>query len=297
MKKNLGRGLASLMGSFDGEIMQESASKEVSNSDHIYYLSTNKIYPNPNQPRKNFDEEALQELANSIKKSGIISPIIVKKIKDKDGYEIIAGERRFRAARYANIDKVPAIIKDLEEKYAFEIAVIENIQRQNLNAVEEAKSYQDLMKKYKYSQHEVSVIVGKSRSHIANFLRLLNLPESILKLLAENKLTMGHARALIGSDHAEEIADLIVKNSLSVRETEKLVRSGAQQVQTKKERKEETTKSSSKGDIKIIEDLLRKKLSTDVYIKSKTQTKGTISVDYNSLEQLDKILQLLGNAD
>lgn len=296
MKKNLGRGLASLMGSFDDEVMQEPASKEGVKSDHIYHLAIGKVHPNPNQPRKNFDESTLKELAESIKNSGIISPIIVKKIEGKDGYEIIAGERRFRAAGYAKMDKIPAIIKDIEDKSAFEIAIIENIQRQDLNVVEEAKSYKELMSKYKYAQNDVASIVGKSRSHVTNILRLLNLPESVLSLLSEDKITMGHARALIGSDKAGKVAKEIVEKKLNVRETERLIRGGDIDKPVK-QKNSPIKKSTAKGDIKIIEDLLRQKLRTDVYINAKTQTKGSISVDYNSLEQLDKILQLLGNAD
>lgn len=296
MKKNLGRGLASLMGSFDGDIVQESAGKDSTSSDHIYYLAVSKVHPNPNQPRKNFDENSLQELAKSIKKSGIISPIIVKKIEGKDGYEIVAGERRFRAAAYAKLDKIPSIIKDIGDKSAFEIAIIENIQRKDLNIVEEAKSYKELMSKYKYTQNDVGLIVGKSRSHITNILRLLNLPESVLTLLSEEKISMGHARALIGIKKAEELAVRIVQDSLNVRDVEKLIREGVPAKTVKKESKP-SKKSAAQGDIKIIEDLLRQKLRAEVHINSKTQTKGTISVEYNSLEQLDKILQLLGNGD
>jgi len=194
------------------------------------------------------------------------------------------------------MDKIPAIIKDIEEKSAFEIAIIENIQRQDLNVVEEAKSYKELMSKYKYNQNDVATIVGKSRSHVTNIMRLLNLSDSILNLLIEGKLTMGHARALISTEKAEEISALIVKKSLSVRETERLIKEGIS-TESEKPEKKITKKSSSQGDIKVIEDLLREKLRTEVQINSKTQTKGTISIDYNSLEQLDKILQLLGNAD
>jgi ParB family transcriptional regulator, chromosome partitioning protein len=296
MKKNLGRGLASLMGSFDDEIVHDHTSKEEVKSDHIYSLPINKLHPNLNQPRKNFDESTLKELAESIKNSGVISPIIVKKMDGKDGYEIIAGERRFRAAVYAKKDKIPAIIKEIEDKSAFEISIIENIQRQDLNIVEEAKSYKELMRKYKYNHNDIAATVGKSRSHVTNIMRLLSLPDSLLTLLIEGKLTMGHARALIGTGKAEELSALIVKKGLSVRDAERLIR---EEVPAKSEKQEKKVakKSNSRGDIKAIEDLLSKKLRTEVLIHSKTKTKGAISVNYDSLEQLDKILQLLGNLD
>lgn len=296
MKKNLGRGLASLMGNFEPNTEREViTSVRVASEDRIYHIPIDKIKANPNQPRKHFDEETLQELAKSIEKSGVISPIMVKKIEDSDEFEIIAGERRFRATQYAGVTKIPAIIKDIGEDTAFELSIIENIQRQNLNVVEEARSYKELMSKCSYSQNEVAIIVGKSRSHVTNILRLLNLPEPILNMLIEEKITMGHARALIGVENPEKLALNIAEKGLSVRDIEKIIKNKSEKPVEKK-----TVgifnSDAMQSDIKLIEELLQKRLNTQVKICSQSRNKGTISVSYNSLEQLDKILQLLGNA-
>jgi len=296
MKKNLGRGLASLMGNFEPNTEREVITNvRVASEDRIYQIPIDKIKANPNQPRKHFDEETLQELAKSIEKSGVISPIMVKKIEDSDEFEIIAGERRFRATQYAGVGKIPAIIKDIKEDTAFEMSIIENIQRQNLNVVEEAKSYKDLMNKCSYSQNEVAIIVGKSRSHITNILRLLNLPKPILDMLIEEKITMGHARALIGVEDSEKLALNIAEKGLSVRDIEKIIKNKSEKPIEKKS-SVSLNRDAMQSDIKLIEELLEKRLNTRVKIDSQGRNKGTISVNYNSLEQLDKILQLLGNS-
>lgn len=296
MKKNLGRGLASLMGNFEANTEREViTSARVASEDRIYHIPIDKIKANPNQPRKHFDEETLQELAKSIEKSGVISPIMVKRIEDSDEFEIIAGERRFRATQYAGVTKIPAIIKDIEEDTAFELSIIENIQRQNLNVVEEAKSYKELMSKCSYSQNEVAIIVGKSRSHVTNILRLLNLPQPILDMLVEEKITMGHARALIGVENAEKLAINIAEKGLSVRDIEKIIKNKSEKP-AEKNPVSIFNSDAMQSDIKLIEELLEKRLNTQVKINSQSRNKGTISINYNSLEQLDKILQLLGNA-
>jgi len=295
MKTNLGRGLASLMGNFEVNVAQDTVQEISNGEDRISYIAIDKIKANAGQPRKYFDEQALQDLAKSIEKSGVISPIMVKRIEGSDEFEIIAGERRFRATQYAGITKIPAIVKDVEENTAFELSIIENIQRQNLNVVEEAKSYKELMSKFSYNQNEVAIILGKSRSHVANILRLLNLPESILNMLIEEKISMGHARALVGVEGAEKIALKIVQKGLSVRDVERII-NGKDQKEIKNEPKQSFSIESMKSDIKLIEELLEKRLRTQVKINSQSKNKGTISVNYNSLEQLDKILQLLGNA-
>ncbi|MCH9753752.1 MAG: ParB/RepB/Spo0J family partition protein [Alphaproteobacteria bacterium] len=292
MKKNLGRGLASLMGGFENV-----AEKEIASKTQIHDISINKIKQNRDQPRKYFDEESLQELARSIKRSGIISPIIVKRIKSTDEYEIVAGERRFRAAQYAKITAIPAIIKNIGEETAFEISIIENIQRQNLNIVEEAKSYRELMSKYSYNQNDVALIVGKSRSHITNILRLLKLPDAVLDLIISGKITMGHAKNLVGVENAEKIAEEFIKRDLTVREAEQFVRALIGKSFEGTKIKKEPNLLQNQSDIKVIENLLGKKLNTSVKIKSQSQSEGTISVKYKSLEQLDKVLQLLGSAD
>ena len=190
---------------------------------------------------------------------------------------------------------IPAIIKNIAENTAFELAIIENIQRQNLNVVEEAKSYRDLINKYSYSQNEVALIVGKSRSHITNILRLLNLPDSILNMLIEEKISMGHARSLIGSENAEKVAQKIVEQNLSVREVERIIKNQPG-IQTQNNQKPIKTAINDglQEDLKLIEQLLEQRLRTQVQIKLNAQNHGTISINYTSLEQLDQILQLLG---
>ena len=283
-KNNLGRGLSALIGDLVlDQNMQDNDDKS------LIEVPIEDLVVNKEQPRKNFDAEALKELSDSIKKQGIISPIIVRKQPDGK-YEIVAGERRFRAAGFANLKRVPIIIKDLKESDAFEISIIENIQRQDLNVIEEANAYRSLMEKYSYNQNELSDVVGKSRSHITNILRLLTLPPKVLELLMCNAISMGHARALIGVVNAESIARRIVAQGLSVRQTEFLV--------NRKRKPRSTmlnmaTSDNIQDDIKLIEDLLSRKLHTTVKIKSKDENEGNISIKYKTLEELDKILQLL----
>lgn len=209
--KKFGKGLSSLLGN-----------KNLSIIDPKNEIDINSIVINKNQPRKNFDNETLEELVQSIKKFGILQPIIVRKTNDK--YEIIAGERRYRSALLAGLDKVPVIIKNLEDKEAFSLSIIENIQREDLNPIEEANAYQELVEKYNYKQQDIADIIGKSRSHIANLMRLLSLPQKVKDYLIEEKIEMGHARALINYENAEDIIDYIVNNKLTVREVENLIK-------------------------------------------------------------------------
>jgi ParB family transcriptional regulator, chromosome partitioning protein len=286
-KNKLGRGLSALIGDLGiDQNMQRDNTKA------LLEVALEDLVANKEQPRKNFDAEALKELSDSIKQKGVISPIIVR--KNSDGkYEIIAGERRFRAAGFANLKRVPVIIKDIEETAAFEIALIENLQRQDLNVIEEANAYKSLMEKHSYNQNEISEVIGKSRSHITNILRLLTLPPKVLELLMYDAISMGHARALIGMPNAEAMAKRVVEQGLSVRQTEFLVN---------RKRKPKTqilnlaTSDNIKNDIKLIEELLSQKLHTTVAIKAKDENAGSISVKYKSLEELDKILQLLSKS-
>ncbi len=284
-KSNLGRGLSALMGIVD---IKSEVSENNSRYD-VIEVPINDILINSEQPRKSFDAESLQELALSIKQKGIISPILVRR-KEQNKFEIIAGERRYRAAQFAKLATVPVLIKDMEDIMAFEVALIENIQRQDLNIIEEASAYKSLLNKHSYNYNEISEITGKSRSHITNIIRLLALPEKVLELLACNMISMGHARALIGSPNAEMIADRIVKQGLSVRQVENLV-------STKDKNKTSllsiATGNNFNDDIKAIEDLLSKKLHSTVNIKQKDENTGSISIAYKSLGELDKILQLL----
>lgn len=211
VNKKIGKGLSSLLGN-----------KSLSIIDSKDEIDINSIVINRNQPRKNFDNEALEELVQSIKKFGILQPIIVRKVGNK--YEIIAGERRYRSALLAGLKKVPIIVKNLEDKEAFSLSIIENIQREDLNPIEEANAYQELVEKYNYKQQDIADIIGKSRSHIANLMRLLSLPEKVKKCLIEGKIEMGHARALVNYENAEDIIDYIVDNKLTVREVENLIK-------------------------------------------------------------------------
>ena len=281
--KKLGRGLSSLLSgkSFSGE---NSFSETMSNQINI---GVTKIVPNKKQPRKNFNKEELQNLASSIKEKGIIQPIVVRKNPNEDSYEIVAGERRWRAAQIAGFHNLPVIIKKFSDQEVAEVGLIENIQRESLNPVEEARAYQSLFNEYNYKQDQLSKIVGKSRSHIANMIRLLELPEYILNLLMEEKITTGHARPLIGLSNAEELVKKIIKGKLSVRQTEKLIYG-----QSKQKRKR--IAPNIDPNIKDLENELSEKigLKTSIHFSDKSSS-GSITLYYSNLDQLDDIMKRL----
>ena len=211
--KNLGRGLSAFLGETDAQVSKNS----------IEHLDINSIEANPFQPRQNFDEEQLNSLAESIKSKGVLQPILVKKL-ETGAYQLIAGERRLRASKIAQLSEIPAIILDISKKEQLEIAILENIQREDLNPIDEAESYRRLMDEFHYTQEDISKILGKSRSHIANMLRLLNLPINVKNLLKSGEISFGHARALISSENPEKLARIVMDQSLSVRETEDMIR-------------------------------------------------------------------------
>lgn len=249
-------------------------------------LKINEIEPNKKQPRKFFNEEALKELSDSIKQHGIVQPLVVA--KQKDYYEIIAGERRWRAAKMAGLKEVPVVIKDYSPQEIMEVALIENIQREDLNPVEEAKAYQNLIKEYNLKQEEVAERVSKSRSAITNSLRLLKLNEQVLDLLIEEAISSGHARALLGLEDEEKqvsIAEKIAKEHLSVRETEKLVKNINQPAK-------KVPKKELKNDFvyKDMEEKLKQKIGTKVKINRKSEDKGKIEIEYYSQDDLEKIV-------
>lgn len=217
--KNLGRGLSAFL-DLDGQM----ASQENGNRSAVINIAVEDIVANPFQPRKKFDEENLKSLAESIKRKGVLQPVLVVKL-DNGKYQLVAGERRFRATKIAGLAEIPAIVTEIGEKDQLEIAILENIQREDLNPIEEAEAYKRLMNEFSHTQEELSEILGKSRSHIANILRLLTLPEDVKGLLREKKLTFGHARALIGAENASELAKRIVESTMNVRETEDLLKS------------------------------------------------------------------------
>ena len=216
----LGRGLASLIGDVPKEVISSNSQDDIS----VSLIPIENIQANKQNPRSVFSEEELIDLSNSIKEKGIVQPILVRKRDNENSFEVIAGERRWRAAQIAQLDKIPAIIKSLSDDDALEIAIIENVQRSNLNPIDEASGYKRLIDIYNYTQEDLASVIGKSRSYIANILRLTNLPLTVQEYLASGQLTIGHARALIGSDNAEKIAALIIERGLSVRQTEDLLK-------------------------------------------------------------------------
>ncbi|WP_168463791.1 ParB/RepB/Spo0J family partition protein [Wolbachia endosymbiont of Ctenocephalides felis wCfeT] len=274
-ERRLGRGLAGLIG-------DNYSNKE----DRQEYLPVALLHPSKFQPRKHFDEESLKELASSIEKSGIIQPIVVRKDSNNDGYEIIAGERRWRASKIANLDSAPVIIKDLSDKACLEISIIENIQRQDINPIEEGEAYRKLINEFSYKHEELASVVGKSRSHITNMIRMLSLPDSIKMMINEKKLSMGHARALINIENAEDIAEKIVSQDLSVRQTEELLQ------KSNYKSKNNNTKERKSEDIAVIESTISAKLGLNVKINDKN-SKGKVMICYNNLDELNLILKTL----
>ena len=273
LKKGLGRGLSSLLG--------DSRKKVETNKISIKDLSRNKF-----QPRKHFNKESLEELTNSIRERGIIQPIVVRPDKDNDGkYEIIAGERRWLASQNAGLHEVPAVILDIDDVKSLEFAIVENVQRQDLNPIEEASGYQRLIDDFNYNQEKLSQFIGKSRSYIANSLRLLSLPEEVLVMVSQGDLSAGHARPLIGLNNAFDIAKKIIQKKLSVRQSEILVR----QFKNKK------FKLVSKKDPNILDlqKILEEKVGLTVSINNKKNNSGTISFEYQNLDQLNRLIDTI----
>ena len=273
IKKGLGRGLSSLI----GETKIETNIKKLSVSD----LVSNKF-----QPRKVFNEEELQDLTNSIKERGIIQPIIVRRSTDQNSkYEIIAGERRWLAAQKAGLHEVPAVITEADDLKSLEFAIVENVQRNDLNAIEEARGYQRLIKEFSYDQEKVAQFMGKSRSHIANFLRLLGLPEEVLKLIETKKISPGHAKILVGLTNAEFVAKKIVERKLSVRQAENFIK-------IFKIKKKEF-KTHKDPNLQALESSLVSKVGLNILIKNKKDNSGSLVVEYKDLDQLNKIIEII----
>ena len=288
--RGLGRGLSSLMGDLKNEPLTSNENSESQIVEKL--VPVEKIYPNPNQPRKSFQEEKLIELANSIKTKGIVQPLIVRKKKGtKESFEIVAGERRWRAAQRAQIHELPVIIKEFTDIEVLEIAIIENVQRADLNPIEEALGYENLMKNFDHTQDGLSKEIGKSRSHIANLLRLLNLPSAVQELLISGQLTAGHARALVTCDNPLAIAKQIISLGLSVRDAERL----AKNVSEKKVSNKTKIKEKPADTILLESDLsaaLRMKVSIN---HEEGKEKGLISITYKSLDELDRISEVILN--
>lgn len=294
----LGRGLNSLFGEIKREepiagdlISGENVSVETETLDGLRSIDISAIRPNPDQPRQHFDNEALDELADSMKRRGVIQPIVVR--PHGKNFQIVAGERRWRAAQRARLHQVPAIVRQLSDEETLEIAIVENVQRRDLNAIEEAEAYVKLSEDFGHSQAKLAELVGKSRSHVANIMRLLELPESVRDLVAENKLSMGHARALINAPNADELSKQAVKQGLSVRDIEKLVRKALGGGKTKKAGTT-TPAGEVDADIRAVESHLGDLLGLKVKIQSNGATgSGAMTIEYANLDQLDLICQRL----
>ena len=273
IKKGLGRGLSSLI----GETKIEDQRNKVPVSDLI---------PNKYQPRKNFSERSLEDLTNSIKERGMIQPIIVRKsLVEETKFEIIAGERRWLAAQKAGLHNVPVVVTEADDLKSLEFAIVENVQRHDLNPLEEAQGYKRLIDEFSYDQEKVSKFIGKSRSYISNSLRILTLPEDVIKLIETQKLSTGHAKVLVGLDNASFIAHKIVEKKLSVRQAENLV-----QLLKNKNQRSKTTKDSN---ILALELSISNKIGLNVDIQNSKRNKGKISFEYKDLDQLNKIIEII----
>ena len=275
-KKGLGRGLSSLLG-------------DMKNKTNITKLSINDVKRNKLQPRKVFNKESLEELTNSIKENGVIQPIIVRSDKSSaDKFEIIAGERRWLASQNAGLQEIPAVILDVDDEKSLEFAIVENVQRQDLNAIEEAQGYQRLIDEFSYNQEKLAKFIGKSRSYIANSLRLLGLPKEVISYVENEKISTSHARSLIGLPNAVLIAKKIAENKLSVRQSENLVRA----LRNKKNLKIVPSKDSN---ILDLEKSLVDKTGINVEIKNNKNNSGRLSFEYRNLEQLDRLINIIKN--
>ena len=273
IKKGLGRGLSSLIGETKTEI-------------NINKLSISDLVSNKFQPRKFFDEDNLLDLTNSIKERGIIQPIIVRKSSDNNSkYEIIAGERRWLAAQKAGLHEVPVVITEADDLKSLEFAIVENVQRKDLNPIEEAESYKKLIDDFSYDQEKVSKFIGKSRSHIANFLRLLSLPREVLNFIKSNELTVGHAKILVGLENAVFVAKKIIEKKLSVRQAENLVKI----FKTRKF----FLKKPKDINLQSLENSIREKIGLNILIKNKKNNTGSLVLEYKDLDQLNKIIEII----
>lgn len=288
-KRGLGRGLSALMADLD--LDGPADAKPVKDRTLI---PIEQITANPDQPRRNFDPASLQELADSLRQRGVLQPLIVRRHPHDEGlYQIVAGERRWRAAQMAQLHELPVIVRDLSDTEVLEVAIIENIQRADLNAIEEAASYRQLMDRFGHTQEKLAEALNKSRSHIANLLRLLSLPDQVQDHLKDGKLTAGHARALITAENPVALARRVIDGGLSVRETEDLVRK-----QIKTPRDGDSAKMSvhaeKDADTRALEADLAAQLKMAVTIRHTAAGSGTVSISYGDLEQLDRLCQILG---
>jgi ParB family chromosome partitioning protein len=273
IKKGLGRGLSSLIGETKAEAIKNQ-------------LPVSDLIPNQYQPRKNFDEANLEDLTNSLKERGMIQPIIVRKSNNENSkFEIIAGERRWLAAQKAGIHNVPVVITEADDLKSLEFAIVENVQRHDLNPLEEAQGYKRLIDEFSYDQEKVSKFIGKSRSYITNSLRILTLPDDVIKLIESKKLSTGHAKILVGLDNASFVANKFVENKLSVRQAENFVKLF--------KNKRQKSKISKDTNIIALELSVSNKIGLNVEIQNNNRNKGKISFEYKDLDQLNKIIEII----
>ena len=273
IRKGLGRGLSSLIG--------DSSSSSKKNK-----ISVSSIIRNKYQPRKNFNKESLEDLTNSIKERGIIQPIIVRKSKTQDNkFEIVAGERRWLAAQNAGLHEVPIVEVDVDDLKSLEFSIVENVQRHDLNPVEEAQGYQRLIDEFNYDQEKVAKFIGKNRTHITNSLRILSLPEDVINLIEKGKLSLGHAKVLVGLENSHIIANKIIDKKLSVRQAENLIRI------IKNPKKFKVSKKDP--NINNLENILREKLGIDVFIKNRKNNRGSITFEYKDIDQLNRLITVI----
>ena len=271
-KKGLGRGLSSLIGDSDITVTTNK-------------ISISSIIPNKFQPRKRFEKESLEELSNSISERGIIQPLIVRKSEDQENkYELIAGERRLQASQNAGLHEVPVVILKADNLKSLEFAIVENVQRKDLNPIEEAEGYQRLINEFHYDQEKVAKFIGKSRAHISNCLRLLSLPKKIIKYLENEKISQGHAKILVGLENSELIADKIISKKLSVRQTEALARLT---------RNKNIQKNKKDPNTLDIENQLSSKIGMRVFIQSNRNKSGTLTFEYKDFDQLDRLIKVV----
>ena len=272
-KKGLGRGLSSLIGDTDVKISNNK-------------ISISSIIPNKFQPRKKFDKESLEDLTNSIKERGVIQPLIVRKSDDQsEKYELIAGERRWQASQSAGLHEVPVVIIEADNLKSLEFAIVENVQRKDLNPIEEANGYQKLIEQFDYDQEKVSKFIGKSRSHVSNCLRLLTLPNEVITLIEENKLSQGHAKVLVGLENANFLAKKIIENKLSVRQSETLTKS----IKSNQGK----IKTNKNPNITSLEKSVEEVTGIKVFIRNRKNNTGQVTFDYKDLDQLNRLIMVI----
>ena len=294
-KRGLGRGLSALMADVD-LATETSATSEDTRTGAEQRVPVEKVFPNPDQPRRQFDEEQLSDLSASIAEKGVIQPLIVRRHPtENDGYEIVAGERRWRAAQRAQVHEVPVVVRDFDDLEVIEVAIIENIQRADLNPIEEAAGYDQLMQKFGHTQDQMAKALGKSRSHIANLLRLLKLPDDIKTFVQDGHLSMGHARALLTADDPSALAKAVISGGLSVRETEKRAKA---ETPLKKTAARAAPRAEKDADTRALEGDLSAQLGFPVAINHKDGTEqGKVVLSYQSFEQLDELCRKLTRLD